>query len=237
MIAGSSAARRSSSRRASSPGPISWPRAPRCAIPADRARDRARRGARAAAAPRAAARRLALGGDAGGVSGTGRPAPQAPPLHEAVGGRRRARFGARVHLPRGGRARRGGRIAEAAPSALRDGLAAQGRRAPQGRRPQPERPGQSGRPGESAKGQGLPGPLSLRPGRRQAQGRLAAAGPEVLGGCGPSRAARPAATGLRRTRALPSLGAGAAPASPRPTAARARARARRAATGGNDTGN
>ena len=49
-------------------------------------------------------------------------------------------------------------------------------------------------------------------------------------GCGPSRAARPAATGLRRTRALPSLGAGAAPASPRPTAARARARARRAAT-------
>ena len=41
-------------------------------------------------------------------------------------------------------------------------------------------------------------------------------------GCGPSRAARPAATGLRRTRALPSLGAGAAPASPRPTAARAR---------------
>ncbi|MFR1322855.1 MAG: stage 0 sporulation family protein [Adlercreutzia equolifaciens] len=107
--------------------------------------------------------------------------PQAPPLHEAVGGRRRARFGARVHLPRGGRARRGSRIAEAAPSALRDGLAAQGRGATQGRRAQPERPG---RPGESAKGQGLPGPLSLRPGRRQVQGRLAAAGPEILGAAG-----------------------------------------------------
>lgn len=128
------------------------------------------------------------------------PAPAAPPRKRRRSTKLsaaddRARFGARVHLPRGGRARRGGRIAEAAPSALRDGLAAQGRRAPQGRRPQPERPGQSGRPGESAKGQGLPGPLSLRPGRRQAQGRLAAAGPEVLGGCGPSRAARPAATG------------------------------------------
>ncbi|MFR2587193.1 MAG: stage 0 sporulation family protein [Adlercreutzia equolifaciens] len=129
------------------------------------------------------ARQLALGGGSDGVSGWP-PRPATPPLHEAVGGRRRARFGARVHLPRGGRARRGGRIAEAAPSALRDGLAAQGRRAPQGRRPQPERPGQSGRPGESAKGQGLPGPLSLRPGRRQVQGRLAAAGPEVLGAAG-----------------------------------------------------
>ena len=64
------------------------------------------------------ARQLALGGGSGGVSGPGRPAPQAPPLHEAVGGRRRARFGARVHLPRGGRAWRGSRIAEAAPSAL-----------------------------------------------------------------------------------------------------------------------
>ena len=127
------------------------------------------------------ARQLALGGGSGGVSGPGRPAPQAPPLHEAVGGRRRTRLGARVHLPRGGRARRGSRIAEAAPSALRDGLAAQGRGSPQGRRAQPERPG---RPGESAKGQGLPGPLSLRPGRRQAQGRLAAAGPEVLGAAG-----------------------------------------------------
>ena len=127
------------------------------------------------------ARQLALGGGSGGVSGPRRPAPQAPPLHEAVGGRRRARFGARVHLPRGGRARRGSRIAEAAPSALRDGLAAQGRGATQGRRAQPERPG---RPGESAKGQGLPGPLSLRPGRRQVQGRLAAAGPEILGAAG-----------------------------------------------------
>ncbi|MFR7493883.1 MAG: hypothetical protein ACLUVF_04110 [Adlercreutzia sp.] len=142
-----------------------------------------RRGARAAAAPRAA------GAAARARRGRRRRLRHRPPARKR---RRSTKLSAAddgrglepCPPPRGGRARRGGRIAEAAPSALRDGLAAQGRRAPQGRRPQPERPGQSGRPGESAKGQGLPGPLSLRPGRRQAQGRLAAAGPEVLGAAG-----------------------------------------------------
>ena len=168
------------------------------------------------------ARRLALGGGSGGVSAPAAPPPQAPPLHEAVGGRRRARFGARVHLPRGGRARRGSRIAEAAPSALRDGLAAQGRGATQGRRAQPERPG---RPGESAKGQGLQG---FRP-PYQGDGKSKGASPRPGQKSSGLRAEQGSASRGEGVKAgfgrLPASAAP-SPASPRPTAARARARAR-----------
>ncbi|MFR5091951.1 MAG: stage 0 sporulation family protein [Adlercreutzia equolifaciens] len=180
-IAGSSAARRSSSRRASSPGPTSWPRAPRCAIPADRAKDRARRGARAAAAPRAAgaAARARRGlrrrlrprpprpASAAAPRSCRRPTTGAvwsacpPPARRARAARephRRSRAVSAPGRPRGPRTGRDPRTA----GATRAARAARGKR----------------------KGPRAPRAASLRPGRRQVQGRLAAAGPEVLGAAG-----------------------------------------------------
>ncbi|MFR7403164.1 MAG: nicotinate phosphoribosyltransferase [Coriobacteriaceae bacterium] len=114
------------------------------------------------------ARRLALGGDAGGVSGTGRPAPQAPPLHEAVGGRRRGAGLERVSTSR--EEARAAKAASPKPRRQRSGTASRPKdaRAP-GRRPQPERPGQSGQPGKAQRARGSQG-RSLRPGDGKPKG-------------------------------------------------------------------
>lgn len=127
------------------------------------------------------ARQLALGG-----AQAASPAPAAPPRKR----RRSTKLSAaddgrgleRVSTSREEGARGEG-AASPKPRRQRSGTAS---RPKDGARPKDGGRNQSGpgRPGESAKGQGLPGPLSLRPGRRQVQGRLAAAGPEILGAAG-----------------------------------------------------
>lgn len=177
------------------------------------------------------ARRLALGGDAGGVSGTGRPAPQAPPLHEAVGGRRPGCGLERVSTSREEGARGEG-AASPKPRRQRSGTASrpkdgahpkdggrnqsgQGNQGGQGKAQRAK--GSQGR-SRSGQGDGKPKGASPRPGQKSsgAAGRAGRRVPQRRGQGGHGRFQASAPAPL--------------PASPRPTAARAAARARRAAT-------
>ncbi|MFQ7723178.1 MAG: stage 0 sporulation family protein [Adlercreutzia sp.] len=182
--------------------------APAAAAPGPRAAARARRAPTASPAqpPRRKRRRSRSCRRPTGAVWSACP-PPARRARAARGPHRRSRAVSAPGRPRGPRTARAPRTAAAT-------RAARAIRAARGKRKGPRAPRAALAPARATAS-----PRAPRRGRARSPR-----------GCGPSRAARPAATGLRRTRALPSLGAGAAPASPRPTAARARARARRAAT-------